>query len=102
MQPPVSSNRLGQTTAWWQTVAVLTKHHEVLRVVEVLRAIIMVNRPDAVVAIDEYVLRDEVVLLQDRRAAGAVLHRVRVAVTVAGVRQVRLPIPAVVGATLQA
>ena len=62
----------------------------------------MVNRPDAVVAIDEDVLRDEVVLLQDRRAAGAVLHRVRVAVTVAGVRQVRLPIPAVIGATARA
>ena len=58
----------------------------------------MIDRPDAVVAIDEDVLRDEVVLLQDRRAAGAVLHRVRVAVTVAGVRQVRLTIPAIVGA----
>ena len=62
----------------------------------------MVNRPDAIVAIDEDVLRDEVVLLQDRRAAGAVLHRVRVAVTVAGVRQVRLPIPAVIGSAANA
>ena len=98
LQPPDSSNGPGQTPAWWRTVAVLTKHHEVLRVIEVLRAVVVIDRPDAVVAIDEDVLRDEVVLLQDRRAAGAVLHRVRVAVTVAGVRQVRLTIPAIVGA----
>ena len=43
-------------------VLAAAENHEVLRVVEILRAIVVIDRPDAVVPIDEEILGDQVVL----------------------------------------
>ena len=53
----------------------------------------MIDRPYAVVSVDEEVLGNQVVLLQDRGTAGSVLNAVWVSISMAGVCQVRLPVP---------
>jgi hypothetical protein len=60
----------------------------------------VVDRPRAIVAVDDEVLCDDVMGLQDRCVHSTVLAGLVVAIGVAGACQVRLPVPAVVRAVV--
>lgn len=71
-----------------------SEDHKVPRIVPVLRSIVVVNRPHAVVAVYPEVLGHRIMHLGDG-TTGAVLLRGGVAIVDAVVREVRLTVPAV-------
>ena len=54
-----------------------------LCVVEILAPIVMINRPNSVVSVDEEIVGDQVVLLEDGGASRAVLDGVWVSISMA-------------------
>ena len=73
-----------------------SEDHKVARIIPVLRSIVVVDRPHAVVAVYPEVLGHCIMHLCDR-TAGPVLLRSGVAIVDAVVREVRLTVPAVKG-----